>query len=337
MSYTLLPGIVPRFRDFASHGFSWLASIMASLYAAVGLLPENHPYLNRANNGRFGMRHVMIEAGRRLKFDRHHADQVVIYFMLLTGFVLLLAQIGILIFSFLFHPVMAAPPFLGLFVTPDPEFDVAYMLLDRVFAVPELYGSQFDPDIIGMTPFSAGLQQLFQFYNQAMLIVGVFILLYYIIILVAETAQSGTPFGKRFDSVWAPIRLVFAIGLLVPLNFGYNSAQYIVLYAAKYGSSFATNGWNIYNESVVGFSFTCSLGVASNAVGECDDNLVATPRTQDVIHLVQFVSIARACKVAYEHLDPSSTTPTSPMEIHPYLVRKTAAGQEYRLVSGGPS
>ncbi len=337
LAYTLLPGIVPRLRDFASSGFSWLASLMASLYAAVGLLPANHPYLNGANAGRFGMRHVMVEAGRRLKFDRQHADQIVIYFTLLTGFVLLLAQIAILVFSFVFQPALAAAPFLGLFVTPDPEDDVAYMLLDRVFAVPNLYGSRFDPAIAGMTPFSVGLHELFQFYNQAMLIVGVFILLYYIVILVAETAQSGTPFGKRFDSVWAPIRLVFAIGLLVPLNYGYNSAQYIVLYAAKYGSSFATNGWHIYNQTVAAAGASCSLGASSNAVGECDDHLIATPRAQDVIHLVQFVSVARACKVAYEHVYRGPSSGAAQMEIRPYLVRKTATSQDYQQITAGPS
>ncbi len=334
LAYTLLPGIVPRLRDFASSGFSWLASLMASLYAAVGLLPANHPYLNGANAGRYGMRHVMIEAGRRLKFDRKHADQIVIYFTLLLGFVLLLAQIAILVFSFVFQPALASAPFLGLFVTPYPEEDVAYMLLDRVFAVPELYGSKFDPAITGMTPFSHGLHELFQFYNQAMLIVGVFILLYYIIILVAETAQSGTPFGKRFDSVWAPIRLVFAIGLLVPLNYGYNSAQYIVLYAAKYGSSFATNGWNIYNETVALSNANCT---ASNALGECNENLIAKPRDQDFIHLIQFVSIARACKVAYDTVYRGPDKASPQMDIKPYLVRKTAAGQEYRDLAGESS
>lgn len=331
--YTLLPGILPRLRAFASEGFSWLASLMASLYAAVGLLPPNHPYLDNANAGRFGMRHVMVEAGRRLQFDRKHADQIIIYFLLLTGFVLLLAQIALLVFSFIFPQAMAGP-FLGLFVTPNPQNDVAFMLLDRVFAVPDLYGSKFDPALIGMTPFSHGLHELFKFYNQAMLIVGVFILLYYIVILVAETAQSGTPFGKRFDSVWAPIRLVFAIGLLVPLNYGYNSAQYIVLYAAKYGSSFATNGWNIYNDTVLASAAGCTLGGASNAIGECDSNLIATPRTQDVVHLIHFMSLVRACKVAYEHTYRGSDRANPQMEIRPYLVRKTATGQEFELVTG---
>ncbi len=327
----MLPGVVPRLRAFAADGFSWIASLMASIYAAVGLLPPTHPYLNPANKGRFGMRHVMVEAGRRLKFDRHHIDQVIIYFTLLTGVVLLLGQIALLAFGLTFGSAFAGPGFLGLFVTPDPTEDVAFMLLDRVFAVPDLYGSQFDPAIAGMTPFSVGLQALFQFYSQAMLIVGVFILLYYAVILVAETAQSGTPFGKRFDSVWAPIRLVVAIGLLVPVNYGYNSAQYIVLYAAKFGSSFATNAWNIYNDSVAAAGAACTLGGANNAVGWCDESLIATPRSQDVMHLVQFMTIVRACKVAYETIYRSETPPRT---IRPYIVRKTAAGQEFQEITG---
>ena len=98
----MLPGIIPRLRAFASDGFSWLALLMASIYAAVGLLPPNHPYLNSFNKGRFGMRHVMVEAGRRLKFDRHHIDQVVIYVVLMTGFVVLLAQLALLAFGLVF-------------------------------------------------------------------------------------------------------------------------------------------------------------------------------------------------------------------------------------------
>jgi conjugal transfer/type IV secretion protein DotA/TraY len=66
---------------------------------------------------------------------------------------------------------------------------------------------------------------------------------YFAIVVVAETAQTGTPFGKRFNSLWAPLRLVMAFGLLIPISYGLNSGQYIVLYAAKYGANFATNGW----------------------------------------------------------------------------------------------
>lgn len=327
LTYTMLPGVIPRVKAFASDSFTWLAALMAAIYAGVGLLPYTHPYLNPVNKGRFGMRHVIVEAGRHLKFDRNHIDQVIIYFTLLLGLVLLLAQIVLLAFNLVFSPVFAGPPFMGLFATPVPTNDIAYMLLDRVFAVPNLYGSQFDPALVGMTPFSDGLHSLFQFYSQAMLIVAIFILLYYVVILVAETAQTGTPFGKRFDSVWAPIRLVVAIGLLVPINYGYNSAQYLVLYAAKYGSSFATNAWNIYNSTVAASAMGCAIGGANNAIGWCDESLLSKPHAPELHKLIQFMSMARACKLAYE-----TTYKEEGMIIHPYYVKKTPTGDVAQVV-----
>ncbi len=185
----MLPGIVPRLKAFAEEGFGWLAMLMATIYSAVRLLPPTHPYLNAENKGRFGIRHVVAEAARHLVFDRKHIDQIIIFFVLLLGMVLMVAQFFILAYSLIFDPVYAMP--VGLFATPAPDNDIAFMLLDRVFAVPDLYDSQFDPATIGMTPFSDGLHALFNFYNMAMLIVAVFIVLYYVVILVAETAQSG--------------------------------------------------------------------------------------------------------------------------------------------------
>jgi conjugal transfer/type IV secretion protein DotA/TraY len=46
--------------------------------------------------------------------------------------------------------------------------------------------------------------------------------------------------GKRANQIWAPIRLVFAIGLLVPINGGMNSGQYIVIKVAELGSGMAS-------------------------------------------------------------------------------------------------
>jgi conjugal transfer/type IV secretion protein DotA/TraY len=182
--------------------------------------------------------------------------------------VLMVAQFFILAYSLIFDPVLRDA--CGPCSRPPPPSAIPispFMLLDRVFAVPNLYESQFDPALIGMTPFSDGLHALFNFYNMAMLIVAVFIVLYYVVILVAETAQSGTPFGKRFDTIWAPIRLVVAVGLLVPVSFGYNSAQFIVLYSAKFGSSFATNAWTIYNQDIVSFGLDCGSGPSEKRCG----------------------------------------------------------------------
>ena len=77
-----------------------------------------------------------------------------------------------------------------------------------------------------------------------------FVILYFVVAIIAETAQSGTPFGNRFSHAWAPVRLVLFFALLIPFNNGINGAQLITLYTAKWGSGLATNGWIRFNETI---------------------------------------------------------------------------------------
>jgi hypothetical protein len=83
-------------------------------------------------------------------------------------------------------------------------------------------------------------------YSNALLIVASVILLYHLLIMTSETAHSGVAGGKRANQVWAPIRLVTAIGLLVPISAstGLNSGQYIGLQVIEWGSNMATYTWN---------------------------------------------------------------------------------------------
>jgi hypothetical protein len=172
--------------------------------------------------------------------------------------------------------------FLEFFGTPNPinpnppTHDVAFILLERVLGVPGPGGTPgffntcvsqnigcFQPiQAFGYAvwngggawgtiqsdgpfpwPFHDALRQMMQLYSTGILVVGMLIFLYFMVAVIAETAQTGTPFGKRFNHVWAPLRIVIALGLIVPVANGLNSAQYICLYMAKWGSNFATNGW----------------------------------------------------------------------------------------------
>ncbi len=320
----LLPGVVPRLRTFATSGFSWLATLMAITYYSFRLLPAHHPYLNPANKGRFGVRHVVTEAYRHLVFKKENIDQVIIFSALSLGFLLLVMQFFYILLMFLFRPAMAqAIDYFGLFATANPDYDIAFMLLDSVFGIPDLYGSCVAQGIpCGPTspqtpppfpsPFHDGLHVLFFFYSLALLVVGVLILLYYVLIMVGETAQSGTPFGRRFDHIWAPIRLVVAIGLLVPINYGLGSGQYITLFAAKLGSGFATNGWLLYNRSLED-----AIGWSALNGGGSGEYLIARPSTPTVSDVMQFMTLVRTCKVAYETLYKDKRG----IEIKPFLVK----------------
>lgn len=138
-------------------------------------------------------------------------------------------------------------------------------------------------------PYHDGLHRLFSVYSTGLLVVAVGVLSYFVATVIAETAQSGTPFGRRFNKTWAPLRIVIAFGLLMPLTVGLNSSQYLVLYAAKYGSAFASNGWRYFNFSLL-TSYQSGLG----------EDLVAVPNVPELNSLTSFLFIAKTCKTVYE-------------------------------------
>lgn len=286
--YALLPGIIPQIKELFGSGFGYFAFLIAVVFNSVRILPNNHPYLNPNNMGRYSIRAVIAQAANNIKVSRDNWDQITIFIAVLIGILLLVLQFAALIFMAFNSQAFAQTgpaAFAGMFTTTAPEKDIAFLMLDYVFGVPGFFGS--DALIGGPTPFHLALQDLFQFYNVAFLVVAALIFAYYVIVVVAETAQTGTPFGRRFSHIYAPLRLVIAIGLLVPLSHGLNGAQYIVLTAAKMGSSFATNGWQQFNAT------------ASNPSGVSDANLIATPNSPDIRALMESMSVINACREAY--------------------------------------
>ncbi len=302
--YMLLPGIAPRVRDFASDGFGYLAFLFATIYGGVRILRPGHPFLNPDNIGKFGILDVLRAASNNLVLKWGNLDQIVVFFALIAGMILMVLQFVLLVLTLFSGKAFAmgpGGPFENIFVTPNPVNDLAFTLLDMVFGIPPAGGIVMGPNLgffgssanpLGPTPFHQGLHALFNFYNLAILLVAVLIFLYYVIVVVIETAQTGVPFGRRFSKVYAPIRLIVAVGLLVPLNYGFNGAQYITLYAAKFGSSFATNGWILYNETL------------TNPMGAQDNSLLARPKTPAVDDLLYFSSVYHACREMYEIWNP---------------------------------
>jgi conjugal transfer/type IV secretion protein DotA/TraY len=285
--YFLMPQVGPRIKEFMLAGFGNLALFMALVFKTVNLLPQNHPYATKASIGSFTVRDVLSEANRNLVYNRQNIDKIIIFFAIVTGIILLALQFALLLMAILINPARAQTPsnIGSFFTTPNPEEDLALRLLDSVFGVEGLYNSQ---EIAGgSSAFHEALQGLFSFYSIGLLVIAALIIAYYIFAVVAETAQTGTPFGKRYNHVWAPIRLVVAIGLLIPIGSGFNSAQWIGLYAAKFGSGFATNGWIEFNETMRGTYIN-------------PEELIGQVNVPDLKNLSAFMMMAHACKYAYE-------------------------------------
>lgn len=352
----LLPGIFPRLKALTKNSFSSLALLIAVLYASVKLLPAGHPYLNAANYGRFGVIDVLIAAFNNLSFKRRNIDQILIFGVILLGIILLFAQAVLFVGLIIFNTAWAQISVTGMFSTPNPANDIAYSMLDQVFGIPGIYGSNFDTiNFGGPSPFHAAMHNMFAFYSYALLLLGVLIFLYYFLQTAFETANTGKPFGQRFDTVWTPIRLVVALGLLIPFSFGLNSAQYIVLYAAKYGSSMATNMWLEFNNAIISASgpnagtplgyrpmageelliYKDNISGTDNATKTLtltDDehlyrrSMLALPRPMDGRSLANSLLMLNACMKLYEEAAREDNPNTS--ELGAYLV-------SHRLSSSG--
>lgn len=387
LKYTLTPQVIPRLQGLFYSGFAYIAFFMAQIYRAVRLLPADHPYLNPVNMGKFGIRHAIVEAGSHLSFKKENIDQIIIYFMMFAGIIMLVAQIFML-----FLAGFAEVAYAGLYGSSDPldffayfqlgapggpvhadgstpaaTHELAFVLLDRVFGIPGLAGpvgtsffddaaggyscvvtgqpcfttlpqssstrvlladnqiytsvaanpSQNSYSLVPQNPFTLtfpwpyheALRGMLQVYSVGLLVIGVLIFLYFMFAIVAETTQTGTAFGRRFNHIWAPIRIVVAMGLLVPITYGLNPAQWILMYAVKYGSSFATNGWIIYNNAITGEETL--LGPTSS--------VVARPGNPPVNTLLEFTSVLSVCYEAYWRMYHARAT-RDPVEINAWLV-----------------
>ncbi len=305
----MLPQVSPRMHNLLGSGFSFIAYLIAQIFSSVRLLPANHPYLLQGNVGRFSIRHTVFEAWRHLTFDWRHIDQVLIFFVILGGLIILVMQVALLfigIFTMSSALALSMPAYFDtMFITPNPLDDIAFITMDRVFGIPDLFnscvamgvpcfaGTQYNPENIIVdpmfpTPFHIAFHQFLSAYSYGLMYVAAIIIVYFVITVVGETAQTGTPFGQRFNHVWAPLRLVVALGLLIPTASGLNSAQYIVLYAAKFGSSFATNGWNM-------FLTGAGLPGGGLTILGTPDTLVGIPEAPPVNSLLEYGSSLGAC------------------------------------------
>lgn len=328
LQYTLLPEFIPRIRELFGSGFYHVAIMIAVLFGSVGLLPRDHPYLQAKNFGKFSIRQAIAQAGSNLKYDLKHIDQVILFYTILLGLILIFFQVLVFTISMLVNPAIAG---IGdFFLTPSqftnagPAQDIAMILLDRIFGTIGIFdscistseicvdnqGNNISSDFSYPYPLHIALHQILLYYSMGISVVASIIILYYITTIVAETSVTGTPFGARVNKAWALPRLIVFFALLAPVtlsgpNAGLNAAQLITLYTAKFGSNLATNGW-------AGFNTVLTNSYLGDVSG-----LIARPNIPEVDELVQYMYIAKVCQITEGVLPPGQ-------EVKLYAVRGNA-------------
>jgi conjugal transfer/type IV secretion protein DotA/TraY len=260
--YAILPGLFPRLRGL-SYAVSRFLFNFTQIFGIAGLIEPNHPCLRPQNIGHYRFTDIIRLALYGVLQDRRNPQKWFIFIATL-GALIMTVTLVFIAFAMLVLSVPTAyaqyfgdlPASQGYVVAED----FAYKFLNEVFG--NIGVSFFGPG--GHTDhnvlFSPMLRGMFTVYSQGILILAVLIIIYLIGKMAIESARTGVPFGKSFNSVWAPFRIALGIGLLVPVGQGYNGAQLLAFQMSNWGSALATNIWaqglSAFDTLVAGPTFT---------------------------------------------------------------------------------
>lgn len=129
-------------------------------------------------------------------------------------------------------PQPEAPKFLN-FTPPSTDVSVTFLttIFGKVDGVLEGGGSQI-------------LGKMFSIFNLAILTLGGIILLYTLIVSTINTAHEGEVLGKKWSSIWIPLRSVIGVGLLIPKASGYSFIQILMMWIVMQGIGAADSVWS---------------------------------------------------------------------------------------------
>lgn len=91
------------------------------------------------------------------------------------------------------------------------------------------------------------------YFNVIMLVIGGILFFYNATVGLLQSAHEGKVLGQNWSSLWAPLRILFAVGLLVPVPGlgGYNLVQAGVAYVVKGSTNIASAVWSTSAELVI--------------------------------------------------------------------------------------
>lgn len=270
----------------ASHIVPIFMRTMALMFAQAGLIDRNHPATRYGIEGvkKYSFAELMGEAWFSLRNQNADVRQ----WGLFTSVVMMIAVFIAAIVTFMMNVVMGlgtsayaqifshpgtpygggdqtdiqklttavngagSPPMFdsrtaydagGAPDTARASADLGLMLLDKVLRQAAAGNGG---------AMQSGLAGLMQVYNTGILVVAAVMIFWMILSIVVDTAKTGVVGGGRHNMVWAPIRVVFALGIMIPLGTtGFSSGQFAVMKLAEWGSNFGTRAWQGYITGVI--------------------------------------------------------------------------------------
>ena len=140
----------------------------------------------------------------------------------------------IAVLCLVFFPLVTFADSSALSFTP-PLTDYSVMFLENIFGVVDgvLHGT--GSQIMG---------NIFEVFNAAVLALGGIVIMYTLIVGTMNTAHEGEMLGKKWSSIWIPVRSTMGLALLVPKASGYCLMQIFTMWIIVQGVGAADKVWN---------------------------------------------------------------------------------------------
>ncbi|WP_395454303.1 DotA/TraY family protein [Azospirillum melinis] len=167
-----------------------------------------------------------------------------------------------------------------------PSTDFWYQLLSMVFpGVGPLNGT--------VTPISNGIAEGFASMLAVLMAIAAMFMSYQTVIATAATAHDGEVMGKRWHTMFAPIRVAYGFGVLAPVVKGYCVLQIMVIWLAVVSGQVGNIIWNGFVDGLAG--------------GKIEE-----PRLQESVALIKDGMVLELCYAALESLERGSRGSLSP-------------------------
>ena len=295
-----------------------LVSIIALIFAAHGLFPRNHPALLGVSGARLTLAEVISTGWRNLKFNPEKPLPALVFIAVLASLGCSMLALAAGLFSILIGTAHAQVPPTGIAMFAQQPTDVACGWINWLFGTTTYgcalqdYIAQFGTDQMGNSQTIANLQSTsiqqalvgaLAFYSDVILVIAAVVLFYHLTSMIVETAHHGVAMGRRANQVWAPIRLVVAVGLLVPIAAGLNSGQFIVLQIVQWGGAVASNAWTFFLEEMI--------------ANDANSTAFVPPLAADGRKIVADIVLMEACTQAYNDLNKRMNTDNPNIGLNP--------------------
>jgi len=272
LAFLFLPQFSHMFRS-SSHLVPVFMRTVAHLFVQVGLIPPTHPSAFYGDPGveKRGFFPMMGDAWRMLLSTKASAYQWSVFCCIILMLVVFVTSTASVLYNFSAGAISTAhaqvftgtigPTDIKNMPSPQSPCTSQTPLCRLIPASGSSYGD-YGIDLLDKMlrlganqtggPLQNAVGALMQIYNTGILFVAACLLFWLIISVVVDIAKTGQVGGGRHNLVWAPIRIVFALGMMIPLgSSGFSSGQFVVMKIAEWGSNFGTNGWNAYLNKVM--------------------------------------------------------------------------------------